>query len=124
MSENRNKPYKTKAWEITRRKVLKYDKGLCQKCLGNYMSDATMPRKRTKAVLVHHHFHVTEYPQFKYQMFVKLPDGTTVRNLYSLCSACHEEVHADTHRNRFRRKQRVLKMILSLLKNDGIKKGE
>lgn len=99
MTENRNKPYKNKAWYRIRQTVLDIDKGLCQRCLGNYMSDGNRPKRFTKAVLVHHHYKVEEYPQYKYQMYVKRADGSKVRNLYSLCAECHEAIHADTHRN-------------------------
>lgn len=107
MEERRNKPYKGKTWKTVRAMVMKYDKGLCQRCLGKYMPDITMPVKRTKAVLVHHHFPVTNYPEYKYQMFVKKSDGTRIRNLYSLCTECHEFVHKDTHRNKQQKKAKL-----------------
>lgn len=97
--ENRNKPYKTKSWKVVRASVMKQDKYLCQRCLGNYMPDEHAVKKRTKAVLVHHHFHVTDYPQYKYQKYVVLPNGEKVRNLYSLCFECHEAVHPEHRKN-------------------------
>ena len=101
MSEPRNKPYKGKRWARVREKVLKDDKYLCQRCLGNYMPDPCAVRKRTPAVLVHHHFPVEEFPQWTYQKYVMI-NGETRRNLYSLCTGCHEYIHRDTHRPKTR----------------------
>jgi 5-methylcytosine-specific restriction endonuclease McrA len=97
MSEPRNKPYKGKRWARVREKVLKDDKYLCQRCLGNYMPDPYAVRKRTPAVLVHHHYHVEDFPQWTYSKYVYI-NGERRRNLYSLCTACHEYIHRDTHR--------------------------
>lgn len=105
MAEQRNSIYKTKTWSKLRERVLKYDKGICQRCAGNYKSDPTLPKRLTKAVLVHHHFEAEKYPLWKYRMFVTI-DGKQVRNLYSLCYACHEEVHKDTHRNSDQKKRK------------------
>jgi len=95
----RNKPYKTKEWKEVRAQVLKMDKGLCQRCLGKYKPIPGMPRKRTKATLVHHNFELEEYPEWKYSIYATI-GGKRVRNLYSLCHDCHEEIHARTHRSR------------------------
>lgn len=98
----RNKIYKGKQWEEVRSAVLKYDHYECQRCAGNYMPDPSQRRHYTRAVLVHHHFHVEDYPEYKYQMFVEV-NGKKVRNLYSLCQACHEAVHVN-ERHRFKAK--------------------
>lgn len=97
--ERRNKPYKTKEWKDVREKVLKMDKGLCQRCLGKYKSVPGRPIRRTKAVLVHHNFELLEYPKWKYSIFVTV-NGKKERNLVSLCNECHEEIHERTHRSR------------------------
>lgn len=97
--ENRNKPYKTKEWKETREAVLKMDKGLCQRCLGNYRPVPFKPRRRTKAVLVHHHYELEQYPDWKYSIYVDV-DGKRERNLWSLCFNCHEEIHERTHHSR------------------------
>lgn len=87
---SRNKIYKTRTWKRLRQKVLDMDKGLCQRCFGNYHN---IDKKRiTKATVVHHHFEVSQYPEYKYQIYVNL-NGKKQRNLYSLCFACHEIVH-------------------------------
>lgn len=97
--ERRNKPYKTKEWKEVREKVLKMDKGLCQRCLGKYKPVPGRPIRRTKAVLVHHNFELLEYPEWKYSIFV-IVNGKKERNLVSLCNDCHEEIHERTHRSR------------------------
>lgn len=87
----RNKIYKGKAWEKTREAVLKLDKGLCQRCLGVYKPKPGVQPRIKKAVLVHHHFPAKEYPQYKYSIYVK-QGNQRIRNLYSLCFECHEEI--------------------------------
>lgn len=103
--EYRNKPYKTKEWKEVRETVLKMDKCLCQRCLGKYRAIPGRVKKRTKAVLVHHHFELEKYPDWKYKIFVEI-DGEKVRNLWSLCNDCHEDIHARTHRSRSFEKQK------------------
>lgn len=93
----RGQEYKRTEWKELRMKVLKMDHFECQRCNGNYLPDPDSPRKRTKAKLVHHHFHVDEYPEYKYLIFID-KDGERVRNLYSLCNDCHEYVHRDVRR--------------------------
>lgn len=103
--ENRNKPYKTKAWKDVREAVLRMDKGVCQRCLGNYKRDPNKSPRKTKAVLVHHHFELLDYPQWKYSIWVNV-DGKKVRNLWSLCNACHEEIHGRGRAStRFKKKE-------------------
>ena len=80
------------------------DKGLCQRCAGNYMPDKTQVKRRKKAVLVHHHFPAEDYPEYVYSIYVE-KDGQRIRNLYSLCTACHEYIHRDTHRPVHRKKK-------------------
>lgn len=91
MFMQRNKIYKTKEWYKVREKVLAMDKGWCQRCCGNYKPFQSQ-RKLTKAVLVHHHFEVSQFPQFKYDIYVNIA-GKKHRNLYSLCNFCHEQIH-------------------------------
>lgn len=101
---NRNAPYKTAEWKRTREAVLKMDKGLCQRCLGNYRPKPGVPRRRVKATLVHHHLELEQYPQWKYSIYADI-NGKRVRNLWSLCHDCHEEIHERTHRsNSFKKK--------------------
>lgn len=101
----RNKIYKTKRWYEIRKKVLKLDHYECQRCKGEYPYDVQPSDKRiTPATLVHHYFIAEEYPQYKYDIYVK-KDGKTVRNLYSLCNDCHEFIHRRTHRNHFEAKE-------------------
>ena len=67
------------------------DKCQCQRCLGVYDPNPERPKRIKKAVLVHHHFPVKDYPQWKYSIYAQI-DGKKVRNLYSLCFDCHEIV--------------------------------
>lgn len=94
--ENRNKPYKTKEWRKVREEVFKLDHGICQRCAGNYRPVLGRRIRRTRAVLVHHHYELNDYPQWKYSIFVNV-NGERVRNLWSLCNECHEEIHGRGH---------------------------
>lgn len=102
--KDRYKPYKRKEWEKVRAEVLRLDHYECQRCAGNYMADPTMPKRHTRATLVHHHFHLVDYPQWKYKIWVTV-DGKRVRNLVSLCNDCHEYIHRDTHRSNSQKKK-------------------
>ena len=95
----RNKPYKTKEWKEVREQDLKMDHGLCQRCLGNYKPIPNATRRRTKATLVHHHYELEKYPEWKYSIYITV-NGKKERNLWSLCNDCHEEIHERTHRSR------------------------
>lgn len=97
--KNRGKPYGKSEWQRVREQVLKLDKYECQRCKGIYDADESRPRKLRKATLVHHHFILEKYPEWKYSIFVEV-DGETKRNLVSLCHDCHEEIHKETHRSR------------------------
>lgn len=87
----RNAVYKQTVWKHLREKVMKMDKCQCQRCLGVYDPNPERPKRIKKAVLVHHHFPVKDYPQWKYSIYAQI-DGKKVRNLYSLCFDCHEIV--------------------------------
>lgn len=87
---SRGNEYKNRKWKKIRHKVLSLDKGLCQRCIGNY--GEIDKKKLTKAVLVHHHYEVRYFPEHVYDIFIN-EDGVEKRNLYSLCFECHEKVH-------------------------------
>lgn len=94
MAEQRNEVYKDKHWRGkngVRAKVLKMDGGYCQRCLGKYRPVPGARPRLVKATMVHHHFPVKEYPQYRYSIWVDV-DGKKVRNLWSLCNDCHEEI--------------------------------
>ena len=96
MATQSQKFYKTKAWQRVRQEVLKMDHGLCQRCLGKYIPIPNTAPKITKATVVHHALPAKQYPQYKLSIFVK-QNGKRVRNLYSLCFNCHEEIEGRAH---------------------------
>jgi len=87
----RNKIYKTAQWYKTREDVFKLDHYECQRCNHNVFETGE-PKKITKATLVHHRYHVDQFPQYKYSIYV---NGE--RNLVSLCFNCHEQLHGRKH---------------------------
>jgi len=69
--------YKTKAWRIKRKYILKRDKYFCQDCL-KY-------GKRVDANTVHHIKSIEAYPELR----------LVNSNLKSLCSGCHNKYHPE-----------------------------
>jgi 5-methylcytosine-specific restriction endonuclease McrA len=80
--------YVSRTWKRVRREVLTHDKGECQQCKrrGRY----------APATVVHHRFHLEEYPQYALDEYVTI-DGVEQRNLESWCRPCHEEEHDYRH---------------------------
>ena len=77
--------YDTSAWRRVRREVLRLDNNECQEC--------KIRHRHTKAVVVHHTYHLDEYPEFGLSMWVDDPEtGERKRNLVSVCRECHETV--------------------------------
>lgn len=87
----RNKIYSTKIWQDIRERVFTLDHGECTRC-NHAVFDSGEPKKITKATLVHHIFEAEKYPEYKYDIYVKIGDKT-YRNLVSLCFDCHETIH-------------------------------
>lgn len=85
------KIYKCRKWKVVRKEQLKRDRNECQRCkhAGKYKNVEGM-KHYTKAVLVHHEFRVSRYPQYAYMATI---GGK--RNLYSLCNECHEIEHEE-----------------------------
>lgn len=73
--EEDKKFYNSRAWRRLRLKILKRDKGECQKCkaVGKY----------SRAIIVHHIQELKNRPDLSMQE----------SNLQSLCNKCHEEHH-------------------------------
>lgn len=88
----RNAVYKQAVWKHVREQVLQMDKCKCQRCLGVYDPNPDRPKRLKQADLVHHHFPVKQYPQWKYSIYAEFFDGKKQRNLFSLCFDCHEIV--------------------------------
>lgn len=86
---NKKKFYDSALWKRTREEQLIRDHYECQRCKhqGKY-KDLKGAIKYTRAVLVHHDFRLTKYPQY-----ATMPYVNGKRNLYSLCNSCHEIEH-------------------------------
>ena len=80
-----HKFYISAEWQHLRREVLIADKYECQVCKsrGYY----------TPADHVHHVNYYKARPDLALSKYYRDVDGTTKRNLISLCHACHEEIH-------------------------------
>ncbi|MEG2001080.1 MAG: HNH endonuclease [Evtepia sp.] len=77
--------YDSRAWRRVRREVLREDNNECWYCKEKH--------KHTRAEIVHHIYHLEEYPEYGLLKFVKDPKTKEVqRNLISVCRACHETV--------------------------------
>lgn len=86
--------YDSAEWRRVRRDVIRHCRGLCQVCLAYGIHH--------RAVIVHHVWHLDQYPQFGLCEFVPDPvTGERRRNLLPVCKTCHETVcHPDRLGNR------------------------
>lgn len=77
--------YVSYTWKKKRREVLALDRYECQKCRaqGRY----------SRAVMVHHVKHLRDRPDLALSVWDTEPDGRRVRQLISLCEACHAAEH-------------------------------
>ena len=77
--------YDSRAWRRVRREVMACDNNECQYCKARH--------KHTRGQVVHHIYHLDEYPQLGLQMWVDDPaTGERKRNLITVCRDCHETV--------------------------------
>lgn len=77
--------YRTRRWRKVRRDVLKLDNNECQICKSRH--------KHSPAEIVHHQYHLDDFPQFGLMIFVADPvTGERKRNLIAVCGSCHETV--------------------------------
>ncbi len=77
--------YDTGAWRRKRREVLRACNNECQICKARHI--------HTRAEIVHHVFHLEDYPQWGLLEFVRDPvTGELTRNLLPVCRRCHETV--------------------------------
>ncbi len=79
-----NQFYHSSDWTKVRAKVLELDHNECQICKAKGMY--------TRANIVHHVNHITDKPEWALDIFVP---GTNERNLISVCSTCHNELHPE-----------------------------
>ena len=79
--------YTSYGWKKKRREVLALDHYECQRCKarGRY----------SRATMVHHVKHLRDRPDLALSVWDVEPDGTRVRQLVSLCGACHEAEHPE-----------------------------
>lgn len=86
-AHNPHKFYKSTAWEHCRDEVLRLDRYECQMCKTKY-------KRYRRADTVHHVNHFRDRPDIALCVYTTDPaTHKEVRNLVSLCHACHEEVH-------------------------------
>jgi len=85
--------YDSRAWHKLRSEVLRDDHCECQICRNKY-------HRHRKAEIVHHVYHLDEYPEYGLCRLVKdKRTGELVRNLISVCRECHEtECHPERMR--------------------------
>ena len=88
--------YDSRAWRRVRREVLRDDHNECQYCKEKH--------KHVKAEIVHHVYHLDEYPQYGLMRFV-YENGECKRNLISVCRDCHETV---CHPERMRKAEKKI----------------
>lgn len=79
--------YTSHSWQKKREEVFRLDRYECQKCKAK--------GKYSKAKVVHHVKHLKDRPDLALSIWETCPDGTNVRQLVSLCDACHEEEHPE-----------------------------
>lgn len=79
--------YTSYGWKKKRREVLALDHYECQRCKarGRY----------SRATMVHHVKYLRDRPDLALSVWDIEPDGTRVRQLVSLCCACHEAEHPE-----------------------------
>ncbi len=78
--------YDSRAWRKVRRQVMEYDHYECQIC----KSKGVLTKQ---CLMVHHAYHLEDYPQFGLMMWVDDPrTGQRQRNLITVCKKCHETV--------------------------------
>lgn len=77
--------YDSRAWRRVRREVLAMDHNECQICRARH--------RHAPGVIVHHSFHLDEYPEYALAVWVDNPaTGERKRNLLTVCRDCHETV--------------------------------
>lgn len=91
--------YDSRAWRRVRRQVMEIDHYECQIC----KAKGILTKKH---LLVHHEYHLEEYPQFGLMMWVDDPmTGQRRRNLITVCKCCHETVCHPGRAKRFEAKE-------------------
>lgn len=77
--------YKTEDWKRLRAKVMMDAHNECCDCMER--------GKYSRAVLVHHDQEIRHRPDLALSYYYRGRDGQLKRNLYPLCTACHERRH-------------------------------
>lgn len=83
--------HRTYKWRSLSLQWREHEHNECQRCKhrGKY-KNLKGEIRYTRAVLVHHDFRVSQYPQYA---FTPVVNG--IRNFYSLCQSCHELEHEE-----------------------------
>lgn len=77
--------YDSRAWRRIRREVMAMDHNECQICRAQH--------RHAPGAIVHHRFHLDEYPEYGLSVWVDDPaSGKRRRNLITVCRECHETV--------------------------------
>ena len=83
--------YKSRSWIELKNSVMEEQHYECYYC--------KQKGKITKAYLVHHIYHVRDYPQYALSKYVIDENGEKHINLVCVCHSCHENI---CHPNRFK----------------------
>lgn len=75
--------YDSYSWRKLRKQIMLDDNRECQIC--------KTKGRHSQGEIVHHVFHLDEYPQYGLCKFVEV-DGKDVLNLITVCKECHETV--------------------------------
>ena len=92
--------YKGRPWRRIRMRVLREFHGECQICLKK------PGHPHVKATIVHHVYHLEDYPEWGLSEYVSDPKtGDRRRNLLPVCKDCHETV---CHPDRLRKAEYIV----------------
>ena len=79
--------YKSPEWLALRDEVLREAHYECEEC------KEKSPSIFSQAVTVHHEMEVKDHPELALSRTYRDEQGETKRNLFALCSRCHNEKH-------------------------------
>lgn len=82
--KERDTIYHTHRWRVLQQQVMAMDNYECQIC--------KQRGRHSRGQIVHHRFHVEDFPEFAFSVYVERDGGNTERNLITVCRSCHENV--------------------------------
>ena len=101
--------YKSSEFMRLREEVLREQHYECQICRAE--------GKIVKATIVHHIYHVRDYPQYALSKYVIDENGEKQKNLISVCLPCHNRVHTEkggNHTEKSKSKKSTLYIVTGL----------